>query len=52
MSFTVIFNLILTVLTVFTGIVWAVDRFVLSPKRMAAAAAPKPAAPPVLGDGP
>lgn len=39
MSFTVIFNLILTVLTVFTGIVWAVDRFMLSPKRMAAAAA-------------
>lgn len=33
MSFTVLFNLILTVATVVTGIIWAVERFSVAPKR-------------------
>jgi len=44
MSFTVLFNLILTVATVFTGIVWAIDRYSAAPKRarrMAATGVPE-----------
>ncbi|WP_293369634.1 signal peptidase I [Nevskia sp.] len=33
MSFTVLFNLILTVATVVTGIIWAIDRYGAAPKR-------------------
>ncbi|MBA4286149.1 MAG: signal peptidase I [Xanthomonadaceae bacterium] len=33
MSFTVLFNLILTVATLFTGVIWAVERFSVAPKR-------------------
>lgn len=39
MSFTVMFNLILTVLTVVTGVVWAWDKFSAAPKRELKAAA-------------
>ena len=44
MSFTVLFNLILTVATVFTGIVWAIDRYSAAPnraRRMAATGVPE-----------
>lgn len=33
MSFTVLFNLVLTIATVVTGIVWSLDRWVAAPKR-------------------
>ena len=39
MSFTVLFNLVLTVMTVFTGIIWAIDRYSGAPKRRQRAAA-------------
>lgn len=44
MSFTVLFNLILTIATVVTGIVWSFDRWVAAPKRrqrMAATGVPE-----------
>ncbi|MDR3415340.1 MAG: signal peptidase I [Nevskia sp.] len=46
MSFVVVFNLVLTILTAITGLVWLLDKFWLAGRRGAGPTADKPAPPP------